>query len=144
MSTSMSVTDKIIKIQTYLNNHVNINVDDTVYEASISRVLIDGDGDCDAYAITFCFFCDCLDIPCYWVGGGADTGDGTGIAGHAWNKVKVDGKWYYIDVYWNVCLNNAEYFLTETLWSNHYLEEEGLVEDVVYNDGDILYFYDLS
>ncbi len=128
MSTSMSDKDRLIKLQIYLNNTINSNVNDTVYEGYISRVLIDGDSVCDGYATTFCFLCECIDIPCYWVGGSADNGDGTGFGGHAWNKVKVDGKWYYIDAYWDVCLNDFEYFLTETLWSIIVLKNKVLLK----------------
>ena len=30
---------------------------------------------------------------------------------HAWNRVKVDGIWYDIDVTWDDCLSNKDYFL---------------------------------
>jgi hypothetical protein len=140
MSTTLSDRDKIVAVQTYLNNIGGSNPNDTVYKSDISRVLFDGDGVCDGYAMTFCFLCDCIDIPCYWCGGAADTGDGTGYSGHAWNKVELDGKWYYTDPSWCMAYKNlGEYFLTETLWSNHVVEEEGYVEDMVYTAGEIPY-----
>lgn len=127
MSSYVSDRDKIVAIQTFLNSNINKNlvIGDEIYNGDISCVLLEGYGYycCGWYAETFCFLCDCINIPCYYCGGAADNGDGTGFAGHAWNKVEVDGKWYYIDVYWNACLNNFDYFLTEKLWSNHELDE---------------------
>lgn len=50
---------------------------------------------CQGYAEAFELFMDALNIPCEVVIG---TGNG---GGHAWNIVKVDGKWYQIDVTWD-------------------------------------------
>lgn len=111
ISTTLSDRDKIVAIQTYLNNTAGCNPNDTTYNGDISSVLFDGEGVCDSYATTFCFLCDCIDIPCYWCGGAADTGDGTGFDGHAWNKVELDGKWYYTDPSWCMAYKNlGEYF----------------------------------
>ena len=38
--------------------------------------------------------------------------------GHEWNKVKVDGKWYYIDVTFNQS-TDGKYYLSEKLWDDH-------------------------
>ena len=47
---------------------------------------------CEGYAKTFSAFMNVLNIPCKLVSG---TGNG---GGHAWNMVKLGGKWYHIDV----------------------------------------------
>ena len=44
-----------------------------------------------------------------------------------WNRVKIGEKWYYTDVWYYFCesfknYESYEYFLTETLWSNHTIE----------------------
>ena len=43
--------------------------------------------------------------------------------GHAWNQVKVDGTWYYIDCTWDDPtgggFERTTYYLSEQLWSNH-------------------------
>ena len=50
---------------------------------------------CDGYANTYQWMLKCLGIESYMVIG---RGDG---AVHAWNKVKIDGRWYNADVCWD-------------------------------------------
>ena len=50
---------------------------------------------CDGYAKAFKKIMDSIKVPCKVVYG---TGHGEG---HAWNMVKVGGKWYHIDVTWD-------------------------------------------
>lgn len=52
------------------------------------------DGICKAYAI----MCNIEGIPCYTVTG--DAYSGGSYDGHAWNKVYVDDKWYFVDATW--------------------------------------------
>lgn len=54
--------------------------------------LLRGIAVCDGYSKGFQKVMDKLGIPCQMVTGYSMGG------GHAWNRVKVDGKWYYIDV----------------------------------------------
>lgn len=146
MSNSLSDREKIMIIQNYLTETANRNVNDTIYEGFISRILFNGyvSGlDCDPYSTTFCFICECINIQCYISVGAADAGDGEWI-GHAWNRTKVDGKWYYIDAYWCATLRSIDkYFLTETVWTDHSLEAEGYTADICY-DGEIPYFLDFD
>ncbi|SHN00158.1 Transglutaminase-like superfamily protein [Anaerosporobacter mobilis DSM 15930] len=124
-SDTLTDREKITIIQNYLNSTANKNTDNT-YDGYISSIIFNGyygGGDCEAYSTTFCFLCECINIEVLFCGGCSDNGDGTGYKGHAWNKVKVDGTWYYIDSYWNACLNSFDYFLSETLWSNHNLSD---------------------
>jgi len=64
-----------------------------------------------------------------------DNGKGQGFGGfrHAWNKVKADGVWYYIDTYWNAGLGSFKYFLSETLWADHRIMKEGTYIDIWYD-----------
>jgi len=95
---------------------------------------------CSSYAKTFSFLCESNGIEVYYCSGAADDGNGQGFngPGHAWNKVKSDGVWYYIDTYWNAGLGNFKYFLSETLWSDHMLRKEGSYYDIWYS-GESLY-----
>lgn len=56
--------------------------------------LVDGVAVCDGYAMAFDLLCYLSGIDCIRV-----TGQANGA--HAWNKVKVDGSWYNIDVTWD-------------------------------------------
>ena len=144
-STSMSIREKVTIIQSYLNKTAKSNSDDTLLHGLISRVLFDGDGDCASYAETFCLLSECAGIEVYYCEGPVDTGTGDGIwRMHAWNKVKIDDKWYYIDPTWCSDLNDLQkYFLTQTLWSNHRLLEEDIYANVFPNPGVSTYYNDL-
>lgn len=56
---------------------------------------------CAGYAETFNAIMFQLDIPCKEVS----------AHNHAWNKVKVGKKWYYVDVTWNDCVKNKTKYL---------------------------------
>ena len=62
--------------------------------------ILHGKSVCQGYAKAFEYFMDVLGIECELISGTANNGNGT-WAGHAWNKVKIDGKWLYIDVTWD-------------------------------------------
>ncbi len=125
MSTSLTDREKIRIIQDYLINTYVEGYRDEVYKGTISSVFLAGIGVCSAYTDTMCFLLECIGIEVYYVRGTANNGDGTGFGGHSWNKVKLEGEWYYIDAYWNACLGNIKrYYLTKTLWSNHKVQVE--------------------
>lgn len=72
------------------------------------------------YARLVKFACDYLGIDSEYVSGVADGSNGWGS--HAWNRVKLGGKWYYIDTCWNACLKSNAYYLSESLWSTHNIQ----------------------
>lgn len=67
----------------------------TIYGALINHVCV-----CEGYARAFKYIMDELNIPCVII-----MGEGTNSQGetenHAWNYVKVNEKWYAIDVTWD-------------------------------------------
>ena len=56
---------------------------------------------CEGYARAFKVLCDRLGIPCVLTEGYAQTGLTAKKELHMWNYVKLDGKWYAVDVTWN-------------------------------------------
>lgn len=50
---------------------------------------------CAGYAKAFQLLCDKAGLDCIYVTGDVPTGS------HAWNQVKIDGKWYNVDVTWD-------------------------------------------
>ncbi len=60
----------------------------------ISGALLKKYAVCSGYAKTFKYLCDMVDLECTYV-----TGKARGS--HAWNQVKIDGKWYNVDVTWD-------------------------------------------
>lgn len=133
-SATLSDREKVKILQTYLNSTYTGKFVDDTYTDLISGVILTGSGVCASYAETFCFLSECIGIEVYYCIGSADNRSGIGFAGHAWNKVKLDGTWYYIDPYWNAGLNSFKYFLSENLWEDHRLIEEGYFS-VIMNSG---------
>jgi len=72
---------------------------------------------CDGYSKAFLLLCQKEGIDCV-VALGTSISDG---GRHAWNYVKVDDKWYAIDVTWNDTSNN-EYFLLGTSFFTTHLQ----------------------
>ena len=65
-----------------------------VYGALIGRKCV-----CEGYAHAFKLLCDKFGITCATIIGTGYTEDGS--EGHMWNAVRLDGKWYAVDVTWN-------------------------------------------
>lgn len=68
---------------------------------------------CEAYATTFTEMARGAGLRAETVYGYSDGGY------HAWNKVVVDGQWYYIDVTFDDSRSDLKYYLSPALWSNH-------------------------
>lgn len=78
----------------------------TVYTASGYISISETDGPilygkalCEGYSRAFQYLCQSVGIECVCISGTANSGSGSG--GHMWNMVKLDGKWYHIDVTWD-------------------------------------------
>lgn len=73
------------------------------YDTTYSRYkLVNALGErvcvCDGYSKAFQLLCKGVGIECIYVSG---TTEGGSDSGHSWNKVKLDGEWYNIDVTWD-------------------------------------------
>ena len=53
---------------------------------------------CAGYSKAFQYLCNQINIPCTFINGVANNSIATD--GHAWNLVKVNGEWYFVDVTW--------------------------------------------
>jgi len=71
---------------------------------------------CDGYSKAFLLLCQKEGIDCVVALGTSLTKDG---GRHAWNYVKVDNKWYGIDVTWNDSDNNNYFLLGTSFFSSH-------------------------
>lgn len=90
----MSEYDQVKAFHDYLVNSIT-------YGGSSDRrftaggALVDGVAVCDGYAMALDLLCYLSGIDCVRVTGSA------GGQNHAWNKVRVNGSWYNIDVTWD-------------------------------------------
>jgi transglutaminase/protease-like cytokinesis protein 3 len=81
--------------------------------------VIDGLIVCDGYAYTYQWLLDYLGVESMVVYGNS-TSNGK-LEGHAWNKVKIDGKWYNVDVCWSDTGCGRNYFLkSDDYFKSHY------------------------
>ena len=94
----MSEYEQVKAFHDYL---VNFNTYQETGERSHNAIgaLIDGKAVCSGYARAFDLLCYLSGIECIQVTG-EGISEGT-VEPHAWNKVKVDGNWYNIDVTWD-------------------------------------------
>ncbi|MCL2332581.1 MAG: hypothetical protein FWC54_03730 [Actinomycetia bacterium] len=85
---------------------------DYPYAQNATGVLLKGTGVCASYAAAFKALADQAGLPCIFVTG---TVKSTG-EGHAWVKVRLDGRWLIVDSAWNdVSESQTRYFgLTDT------------------------------
>lgn len=99
----MSDTDKVLAINSYLCD--SISYDDKAAEQSLTKTgtftdsatvygaLVSHKGVCTAYAGTFQLLAKAMGLESIVV-----TGTLSGSQNHMWNKVKIDGNWYVVDV----------------------------------------------
>ncbi len=153
MNASMSNRDKVKVVHDWLVNHVQYDYDNytanTIPKSSYGLVgpMLYGKSVCQGYAYTFEFMMNVLDIPCYYVSGAATNSSGS-TGAHGWNKVYLDGAWYYIDTTWDdpVTANRMpvlkyDYYLSKTLWSSHRADSEHITKDAYINWEYILGYY---
>jgi len=90
-----------------------------------------GKGVCEAYAKLFNLLCRAFDLESILVIGDGITSSGT--EAHAWNYVKIDSKWYPIDVTWNDTTKTSNYFLTSAskFLTDHKAEQTNSLDDTV-------------
>lgn len=92
-----------------------------------SYVLKNKKAVCEGYAVVFKLLCDRANIPCMVIHGSSrgkpsDIGKPFKGEGHAWNAVKVNGKWRLVDVCWasGYC-NDATTKFTKLLDERYYM-----------------------
>ncbi len=96
----MSEYEQVKAFHDYIINSTSYDIA-TTSQAKQTRshdavgALVDGKSVCEGYTEAFDLLCYLSGIDCVEV-----TGTGNG-GGHAWNKVKVDGSWYNIDLTWD-------------------------------------------
>jgi len=121
-------------IDTYVPNLV---VDEDFDEKAIRRTLRTKKGICNDYALVFKALCNREDIVCEKITGYAVTEKPfftlkyqyEDNSNHAWNAVKINHKWYLIDVTWATSVTKGideTYYLTkpEILILDHHPSEE--------------------
>lgn len=80
----------------------------TSYQALVDRTVV-----CNGYAMLFYRMAKAVGIEVKFITG---TVRGTRVAGrHAWNAVKINNLWYFVDVTWNDVENSGNLYLLSSL-----------------------------
>lgn len=98
--------------------------------AEAGTLFSKGRGVCRDYSDAFWAMCKVSGIQCEYYAGTV-----TGGGRHGWNRVKIEGKWYWIDVTWMDCGKsiNKNYYLKCKLWKNHKITELGQKNALIAN-----------
>ena len=102
ISNSMSDVDKIKAVHDYLVKNTTYDYgyySKSDYHDHLENILVEHRAVCQGYAVAFYVFMKELGIPCSILTGVANNGGG--MEKHAWNAVKLDGSWYFVDVTWD-------------------------------------------
>lgn len=123
----MSEEQKVRAIHDYLIYHANYAGENSKSETWVygaEGVLLHGEGVCQSYAIAFYMMAKAAGLDCHYVVGYCSSL----FDAHAWNRVKVDGVWYYIDCTWDDSAEDGSechlFYLSRDLWLDHTAEEE--------------------
>ncbi|MBQ5310791.1 MAG: hypothetical protein ILP19_01950 [Oscillospiraceae bacterium] len=71
-------------------------ISDTCFNFTVYGGLVGGRIQCEGYAKTMQYLCDLSGIESMVISGTNKDGDS-----HAWNVIKIDGKWYNVDATWD-------------------------------------------
>lgn len=126
MASSVGDYEKALYLHDSILERCEYSTDDRNTVSSAYGCLVSGKASCEGYAKTYMLLCEKAGLPCVTVTGKAVSG-GESIA-HMWNKVKVSGRWYNIDVCWDDSADSSvyryDYFLVNdsAIGSNHTAE----------------------
>ena len=103
MSFANSDHKKVMMIHDWLCRNVvytdRLPGDDKDHKGDIYGVFVEKKAVCEGYTKAFTYLCHQYGLDCVGVTG--STYKSGGASDHAWNLVKVDGSWYYVDVTWD-------------------------------------------
>lgn len=121
---TMSDLEKALVVHDYLCLDI-VYLDSNTTNHDIRGAILDKEAVCEGYAEAYKYYLDRIGVPCNVVSGPANVGGYT--ITHAWNQVKIDGKWYFVDATWDDMDTGVkhEYFLcSETNFPDHSWNKE--------------------
>lgn len=98
ISSSMSDFEKALEIHDWLI--FNVDYDHTYSNYHAKNAFVDRSCVCQGYAEAFELMAEAAGLEATFVSGVA-TNSGGVTESHAWNQVKMNGKWYNVDVTWD-------------------------------------------
>lgn len=117
-----SIENQIREVHDYLIE--NLEYDSTVSKTNIYNIygaLVNKETVCEGYARSFKALMDDLNIPCIIACGTAINSAGE-IETHAWNYVRIDNKWYAVDVTWDDPIIIGNGYVSDSVNYKYYLK----------------------
>lgn len=96
----MSEYDQVKAFHDWLVNNAEYDLAFSESSYDAAGPLLYGQAVCDGYSKAFDLLCYLSGIDCMRINGEAAS-NFFGTGGHSWNKVKIDGQWYNIDITWD-------------------------------------------
>lgn len=96
---NLSDYEKVLMIHDHIIG--NCEYKENKYDQYAYSALCKKESVCTGYSQAFRLVCDMKNIPCISVLGDSQSYDKEKYEPHMWNKVKIDGKWYFIDLTWD-------------------------------------------
>lgn len=81
----------------YLIENARYEIDNR-YNQNAGTLLVDHKGQCSGISKAFKYLCDQMNIQCIYVTGDLEDRSDHSREAHAWNIVRVDGRFYHVDV----------------------------------------------
>jgi hypothetical protein len=115
LSSMSSDYDKVCAIYSYIADNVtydkeHLNDPNYMLKQSAYAALINKTAVCQGYASLFYYMANNAGLDCRIIKGDSKNFEGN-WEHHAWNLVKLDGKYYFVDVTWDSGREPYEYFL---------------------------------
>lgn len=110
-------------------------IEHTEYDETVSLpnirdiygVFENGVAVCAGYANAFKYILDRAGIPCLYVPGeGVNDGE---VESHAWNYVKLDGNWYFVDCTWDDPIIIGTGYVAEKVYYTYFLKGQRTIND---------------
>jgi len=103
--------EKVFAINEWIKTY--ITYDESYSHKSVYATLKDRTGVCQGYALLFYKLAKAAGLDVYLVSGQAKPAEASAdkLQSHAWNIVKIEDSWYYIDTTWNDSTRTNAYFL---------------------------------
>ncbi len=92
-------------------------------DGSAETFFEEGTGICASYTKAFATLCTMSGINCIYITGDVTSSDNS----HAWNMVKLDSKWYYVDATWDDGHGIGYYYFLKgsvTMSKDHMIDDE--------------------
>lgn len=128
---NMTDFEKVLAVNNYVVTHANYSFNTKTSPHHVYTLLNEGKGVCQAYALLTYRLLKEMGVEARYV-----TGKGYGSNGledHAWNLVKIDGEWYFLDTTWNDQWTNTKYiYYGYFLVTSNQLREDHIWEENLY------------